>query len=299
MKSIPTEEFSLTTPAVKKSRMRRGGWSWGPVEGVKLRVGSLGAGIQSTTLVLMAEHGEIGPKPDYWLYAPVGDARATREHLKWLAYSNVTTVPIVELDDPEITLRRAIQNRVEQNGQRGISIPAYLSGKKDGQDRRQCTREFKTDRLTAKQRELMGYKPRQRIPSGSCEVWIDYSTDEVVRAGAAFDPWVVHRFPLIEMRMTIGDCVAWLERHGYPVPPRSKCTFCPYRTNAEWRWLKDNEPDNWVDAVEIDRLIRETPGMRAKSYLHVNRVPLDQVDLSTDEERGQGMLMICEGACGV
>ncbi|MCV0371645.1 hypothetical protein [Filomicrobium sp.] len=294
-----TEHFELTAPKAKIGRVRRGGWSWGPAEGAKLRVGSLGGGIQSTTLALMAEHGEVGPKPDYWLYAPVGDAQATRDHIRWLASGNVLSTPIIELDEPQVSLRQSILNRVNQNGERYVSIPAHLAGASRGMDRRQCTREYKSERLNAKQRELLGYKPRQRIPAASCEVWIGYSTDEVVRAGAAFEKWVVHRFPLLEARMDINDCIAWLTRHGYPVPPRSKCTFCPYRENSEWRWLKENEPAAWADAIEIDRLIRDTPGMRANLFLHKDRVPLDQVDLSTDEERGQGMLMVCESGCGL
>lgn len=296
-----TTVFELTSPPAPKSpRIRRGGWSWGPVEGAKLRIGSLGGGIQSTTLALMAEHGEIeGGPPDFWLYAPVDDAAATREHIRWLASANVLSTPIIELPEPSVSLRQTIINRVEQNGERSISIPSHLDGPRKGMDRRQCTREFKTERLTAKQRELLGYGPRQRIPPGSCEVWIGYSTDEVVRAGAAFERWIVNRFPLLEARKSIGGCMEWLSSRGYPIPPRSKCRICPYRENAEWLWLKENEPEAWADAVEIDRLIRDTPGMRARSYLHADRIPLDQVDLSTAEERGQGMLMVCEAGCGL
>jgi len=36
---------------------------------IKLRVLSLGAGVQSTTLALMAAHGEIGPMPDCAIFA--------------------------------------------------------------------------------------------------------------------------------------------------------------------------------------------------------------------------------------
>ena len=56
--------FALEAVKPKRARVRRGGWSWGPVESAKLRVLSLGAGVQSTTLALMAAHGEIGPMPD-------------------------------------------------------------------------------------------------------------------------------------------------------------------------------------------------------------------------------------------
>lgn len=291
--------FELTAPpAPKAPRIRRGGWSWGPVATAKLRVLSLGGGIQSTTLALLAAHGEIGPMPDLAIYAPVGDAEATREHIRWLASGNVLPFPVVELEEAAVPLRQAIQNRVEQSG-RSVSIPVFLEGKKRGQDRRQCTREYKVDRLNAKQRELLGFKPRQRIPSGSAEVWIGFSTEEVVRAGAAFEGWAVNRFPLLEERMSINNCVAWLRRKGYPIPPRSKCTFCPYRTNAEWRWLQENDPAAWADAIAIDEAIRDTPGTRSRSFLHADRVPLATVDLSSAEDRGQGILNVCDAGCGL
>ncbi|WP_171177628.1 hypothetical protein [Ruegeria sp. HKCCD8929] len=43
-----------------------------PVENADLRVFSLGAGVQSTTLSLMAAHGEIGPMPDAAIFADTG-----------------------------------------------------------------------------------------------------------------------------------------------------------------------------------------------------------------------------------
>ena len=39
---------------------------------IRLRVHSLGAGVQSTTLTLMAAHGEIGPMPDGAIFADTG-----------------------------------------------------------------------------------------------------------------------------------------------------------------------------------------------------------------------------------
>lgn len=299
--NAPLFDGEMLSDRRASSRPRRGGWSWGPVEGARGRYLSLGGGIQSSTLALMAAHGEIdGPLPDAALYSPVGDAQATVDHIAWLGSGNVLPFPVKTLEQPKVTLRQAIQNRVEQSG-RYVSIPAFMdNGRKLGQDRRQCTREYKSDRLSAAQRALIGAKPRQRLPTGSIEVWIGYSTDEVIHAGAAFDTWAVNRFPLLEKRMSVTDCEAWLRRHDYPVPPRSKCTFCPYRTDAEWRWLRENEPEAWTDAVEIDRLIRQTPGMRSRSYLHSSRKPLADVDLSTAEERGQSnLLSVCEAGCGV
>ncbi|MBX5238650.1 hypothetical protein [Rhizobium sp. NLR22b] len=290
-----TEIFKLEAPKQKRARIRRGGWSWGPVEGAKLRVLSLGAGIQSTTLALMAAHGELDPMPDLAIVADMEELDATEATLSFLRSPNVLPFPIVKVGKDRL-LSEDLKRRAEGTG-RGVSVPFYTSR---GQARRQCTREFKVEVIEAEVRRRLGYQPRQRIPPASAEIWIGYSTDEVVRAGAAFSPWVVHRFPLLEKRLSMRDCISWLERHDYPVPQRSKCVFCPFRTNTEWRWMQENEPHNWQKAVDIDNAVRAHGQLRVGGFLHPSLRPLDQADLSTAEERGQGnMLMVCEGGCGL
>ena len=62
---------------------------------VRLRVLSLGAGVQSTTLALMAAHGEIGPMPDCAIFANTGwEPKAVYEHLAWLNSPNVLPFPV-------------------------------------------------------------------------------------------------------------------------------------------------------------------------------------------------------------
>lgn len=60
-----------------------------------LRVLSLGAGVQSTTLALMAAHGEIGPMPDCAIFADTGwEPKAVYDHLAWLMSPNVLPFPV-------------------------------------------------------------------------------------------------------------------------------------------------------------------------------------------------------------
>ncbi len=289
-------------------KQRRGGWTWGPRDNVKLRVLSLGAGVQSTALALMAVQGVVGPLPDAVIFAdPGAESAATMEHLDWLE-GHITRhtngrVAVHRVSNGSITdtierrSRGQLPDRQDGESGRFVSAPFYTGN--GGMGRRQCTREFKIEPLQKKQRELMGYKPRQRIPAQSCEVWIGISTDEVIRAGAAFERWVVNRYPLLEERKSRHDCELWLTRNGFPVPPKSACVFCPYRTNAEWRWMRDNDPEGWAEACRIDALVRNTPNMREQEFLHRSLKPLAEVDLSTPEERGQGWLLECEGGCGV
>jgi hypothetical protein len=303
-------DFRLEAPMSKKrGRVRRGGWSWGATEGARLRVISLGAGVQSSCLVQMALDREIGPLPDAIIMADTGDESAqTLRHAEYLeqqvALRSNGAVQFIRVSRGE-RLSDSIRARAAGDiTRRFVSAPFYTEGTqrrpRGGQGRRQCTREFKIEPIERMQRQLLGYAPKQRIPRGSCEVWIGISTDEVVRAGAAFAPWVVNRYPLLELRMSRSDCAIWLRSRGYPVPPKSACVFCPYRSDAEWRWLRENDPEGWGQAVEIDQLIRNTPGMRVKEYLHRNRRPLAEIDFSTAEENGQSSFIDhCDGGCGL
>lgn len=66
-----------------------GGEGVGPTP-ILLRALSLGAGLQSTTMALMAAHGENGPMPDYAIFADTGwEPTAVYDHLAWLMSPNV------------------------------------------------------------------------------------------------------------------------------------------------------------------------------------------------------------------
>lgn len=61
---------------------------------IRLRALLLGAGVQSTTLALMAAHGEIGPMPDCAIFADTHwEPKAVYDHLNWLMSPNVLPFP--------------------------------------------------------------------------------------------------------------------------------------------------------------------------------------------------------------
>lgn len=125
------------------------------------------------------------------------------------------------------------------------------------------------------------------------------------------DDWCLHRFPLIEKEMRRDDCIRWMEEHGFPKPPRSACRYCPYKSDHEWRLLRNIEPEEFAMAVKFEKDLQEfhaaapigTGKVRGTPFLHRSLKPLDQVDFSTDVQRGQGLLAgfgnECEGMCGL
>ncbi len=258
-----------------------------------LNVLSLGAGVQSSTMALMAAHGEITPMPDCAIFADTGwEPKAVYEYLDWLGSGNVLPFPVRRVSDGNI--RDGIMSA--SNGKRWASIPAFAG---TGMIRRQCTKEYKLVPLRREQRQMLGIAGKRSPQSPVMAVWIGISTDEIIRAKPPREDWLEHRFPLIDLGMSRGDCLAWVARHDYPQPPKSACIGCPFRSDASWRSLASEE---FEDACEVDRAIRTgIRNMNDEVYLHRSLKPLAEVDLSTAEERGQLGLWgnECEGMCGV
>jgi hypothetical protein len=272
-----------------------------------LHVISLGAGVQSTTMALMAAHGEITPMPDCAIFADTGwEPAAVYAHLKWLLSPNVLPFPV------HIAVAGNLRDDLTMGSKRSgrfVTVPFFLAGKdgKPGMGRRQCTSHYKIEPMRKLERVLLGKGPRDRVPPGSIVKWIGISVDEVIRATPSKVKFEVNRFPLLEKQMRRVDCLAWLKEHDYPIPPKSSCLGCPFHNDQMWRELRDGSPEEWADTVELDRAIRQPMSREGRAtmvgtqYMHAQRVPLDQVDLSTAEDRGQLNLFLneCEGMCGV
>lgn len=281
-----------------------------------IRVLNLGAGVQSTALFLMLVDGELEPV-DVAFFADTGDEpRAVYEHLellKTLGGPEVITVSQGNLGDNLVA-------GVNSTGQRFVAIPSYLSrdnnGEKTGLGRRQCTQEYKIKPIDQGIRRFLGLSKGERMQKATRITQVfGLSFDEpkrVARVRGAFEIrnecWSCE-FPLFEDRMTREDCVSYLQKRlpDYKVP-RSACVFCPFKRDSEWIELRDNDPDGWNRAVEIDKAIRMetsvcTRGMSSSQFLHSSCVPLELVQLRPDppdlQKRFSWSTMDCEGMCGV
>lgn len=127
-----------------------------------------------------------------------------------------------------------------------------------------------------KQRVVRRWASSQGIKSA--DVWIGISTDEMHRAQKGTKKWA-SRHPLIERRMSRGDCTALVLSMGWPLPPRSSCWMCPNHLQEEWRDIKENKPDDWRKVVLFDKYIRTKD---PNAYLHPDCVPIEQANLDDD-----------------
>lgn len=303
----------------------------------EVEVLSLGAGVQSTTMLLMACRGEIVPKPDLVIFADVGwEPKGVYKHLEWLkSYVRKYGIEIVIATGGNI--RDDILRAVEDSS-RFASLPFFTLSevpiyegdgdyeeeeynenqismfddiefeiaekeiigyrKQKGMVRRQCTNEYKIKVIRRRVREYLGYLKGQRVKD-LVHMWKGISTDEIQRMDMSRDAWVKFRYPLIDANMSRKDCENWLIENGYYVPPKSSCIGCPFHNDAMWLDMKLNDPESWADAVEIDRVIKKLPRFKGQAFLHSSLKPLDEVDFGENQTSIDHFMNECAGVCGV
>ena len=244
-----------------------------------LNIISLGAGVQSSTMALMAAHGEITPMPDCAIFADTqAEPKSVYTWLDWLEKQLPFPVHRVTAG----SLRDALLS----DG-RAATPPLFVEG--GGMLWRQCTNDYKIAPIRRKIREL----------TDECRLWMGISTDEAQRIRPSRVQYIENIYPLIDAGISRVACLSWMVSHGYGEPPKSACTFCPYHDDAMWRDMKINDAESFADAVAVDAGIRARGGNR-KWYLHKTCQPLETVDFRNAEDAGQLSMFgnECEGLCG-
>ena len=291
-----------------------------------IRVLSLGGGTQSCALALMSAVGDL-PRLDHVVFADTkGELPETYDYLDYLggvlAEARIPLHVVSAGDLREALLATTATGKFP-------TPPGHIR-KPDGERGRmstyRCSYRYKREVLDKAVRRLCG--PRGAWKTSNVEQWIGFSIDEshrmrghdgcrcghkrISRQGVKgegmklvqvhttdgctrcdcerFDPWLVNRWPLIELQMKREDTIRWFRDHGHPTPPRSACYFCPNNGDARWRALKTEHPDLWEKACEMDEALRSGGGfvggaLDGEMFVHKTLEPLRTADLRSDYQR--------------
>jgi hypothetical protein len=275
----------------------------------KLRVLSLGAGVQSTTLALMAAHGEFEHMPDCAIFADTGaEPRVVYKHLEWLMSDGILPFPVHivsagNLWEDELRIRTSAKSgkRYMKN-----SIPAFVKKASGGMGLlgRKCTSDYKLVPIQRKVRDLLGIS-RATKNTPTVEMWVGISTDEASRMKPSQKGYIVNRWPLIEKNISREGCLMWLAKHGYPPAPRSACVFCPFHSDDEWVKLKTQSPDEFERAarfeISLQQAAQRQDALVGTPFLHKSGAPLSEVLFAATTRPAQLDMFNneCEGMCGV
>ena len=272
---------------------------------------SLGAGVQSSTMALMAAKGEL-PGSDRvkgCIFADTQDEpQSVYTWLDWLEKQlpwPVHRVTNGRLSERSLTMKHTKEGRRYTK----TDLPVYTldaDGNSGKVIHRSCTADYKIKPIIKKLRHLMSVKRGEQQPI--VVQWIGISLDEQQRMKHSREPWAVCEWPLIALRMERRHCFEWMSRNSYPEPPRSSCIFCPFHRNSEWRRLQLHEPGEFAKAVEFEKKLQQiksqTDNFYSTPFLHKSCKPLDIIDFRSDVERGQNLLPLddwqdeCDGMCG-
>ena len=226
------------------------------------------------------------PRVDFLIHADTRHERSATYAFKrrwkpWLGEHGLHMV--------EVTGRRT-DVVTEWSNSKSVMIPAFtterLTGNR-GKVRRQCTHDWK---IMPIRRFIRAELERRGVPlrPGVVEMWMGISLDEFRRMRDSDAAYITNVYPLVDRRISRADCITWLRQHELEVPPRSSCTFCPFRGLESWRELKREGGPDWQESLEVDETIRDRRPSH-ELFVHPYRKPLAQA-VSIPEDEGARQL---------
>lgn len=250
-------------------------------DGFDLTYLSLGAGVQSTALYILAARGERGvPRADVAVFADTGDEPDyVYEQIASLRHWGKKNggAEIVQVD-VGISLSEAMMVR-------WIPIPAFtvtyrrITGD-DGEEllagtdresmiRRDCTKEFKVVPIQRYIKEARLGRPRGYPVKQHVRNMVGFSCEEATRIKPSREKWITTVYPLIDAWLYRPHCIRIVEGVGLPTPRKSACIFCPFHSDRYWAEMKRDRPADFEKACDVDDKIR-SKAQRDAQYEYVN-----------------------------
>lgn len=237
---------------------------------IRTQVWSSGGGVQSNAIAVLIIQGKL-PKPDLAVISDTEYERSTT----W-KYMEQYTLPALREAGVELhRVKKSDYATVDLYRGDTILIPAYTTEEthntgKVGKLPTYCSNEWK-------QRVVRRWCNDQGVQQA--DIWIGMSTDEMRRLKTPTGKWQ-NKYPLIDLQMNRADCLALVERHGWPLPPRSACYMCPQQSYDEWQWQKQFSPADHEQAVRFEGEIQ-----KHDEHLHLldSAEPLSEVDFAKHE----------------
>jgi hypothetical protein len=180
-------------------------------------------GVQSSTMALMFESGELFPKPDCAIFA---DTQAEPDSVyKWLEWlEKQLSFPIYKVSYGNLTIaaKTIVLSKTSGNTYLKKSLPVFTKNQdgKKGIMRRQCTTDYKIRPIQSFISKLTKPKKadKQRI---YVKQYMGISIDEYLRMRKSRIAWIENTYPLIENNISRENCIEWMHQHNYPTPPLS------------------------------------------------------------------------------
>jgi hypothetical protein len=255
----------------------------------KPQILSYGGGVQSVAMAILVATGEL-PRPDLIVMADTG-----REATPTWRYLSTVVGPLLAEHDLRVEIAGRELAKVDLYSHEGKVLMPMFQKRKDGtmgKLKTFCSTEWKryvVMRYVSAWLKDRGLQKRGR----GVDVWMGFTIDEIDRVKRSPKAWFWRVYPLIGFLessafgessypvLSRSNCKDIIRAHGLPIPQKSACWMCPYRSNAEWRELRESDPGDFARAEQLEEdLRRDDPHI----YLHSQGVRLGLVDFGSPEE---------------
>jgi len=255
-----------------------------------LQVISLGAGKQSSYMLIKALEGKFGIKPDIAVFADTGnEPDFVYSYLKWLqeyVWKRFKfKIAIVSSGD----IIADTLNHVSGKTTWSPTPPFWFST--SGALRRQCTLHLKIRPVRKYVRKIAGDRP--------VKMWIGISLDEMERMKSSGVKYITNFYPLVKNRVTISEIKESYKKMGVPEPGKSSCVICPFHSDSYWQRIRKVEPHSFKMACDFDEKIRKFSSSHNEVFLHRSKVPLKNIDFNYTNSLYPELIEECEGLCGL
>ena len=255
-----------------------------------LNVISLGAGKQSSYMLLQALEGKFEYKPDFAIFSDTGcEPDYVYSYFEWLKefVKNKYNFEIIVVS--EGNLLNDTLDYIKGNRKRVASLPLRLGS--DGLIMRQCTNDYKIKPL---RKHLQSVREKRKV-----RLWIGISFDEIERMRISNVKYIENYYPLIENQIRIDNIVQWYKSTNTPEPMKSACLICPFHSDNYWKRFKKVFPKEFKKACDFDDAIRNYPNLKSKAYLSKHLKPLKEIDFTYENSLFPELIEECEGLCGL
>jgi len=255
-----------------------------------INVISLGAGKQSSYMLLNSLEGKFKYRPDFAIFSDTGcEPQYVYDYLNWLKDYCKTKynfdIVIVTVGN----LMQDVEDYINGSKNRVAMLPLRLG--QDGMVQRQCTMDYKIAPL---RKYLQKIRNNDRV-----RLWIGISLDEVERIKDSPVKYIEHYYPLVENQIRIDQIISWFEINRLPEPGKSACLICPFHSWAYWSMLKRFQKKDFERACKFDDLIRNYPKLKRQAYLSNQLKPLRDIDFSNHPSLFPDLIEECHGMCGL
>jgi 3'-phosphoadenosine 5'-phosphosulfate sulfotransferase (PAPS reductase)/FAD synthetase len=201
-----------------------------------LEVLSYGGGTQSTAMLILIKQGKL-PKPDLVLHADTGS-----EMPETIEFLEIAEKICNEINVP-FKVVTSHKGALHDDYMRLKAIPIIGV--------RSCTANFKILPQRRYLRSIVG-KGKGKVLAN---MWLGITTDEARRRVEKSDViWTGLKYPLLDVYpLTRKEAIKINEDAGLKVG-KSGCFCCPYAGSAHWHSLKDNHPELFAIAIEMETI---------------------------------------------